>query len=234
MPAVSSVSSLSRGDDDYWLSVHEASAMLGVSLSTLRRWADAGKIPIHRTLGGHRRFSHQELQALVTGHSAPSKLPNASASSQTSWNGDQQQAIDQQEWHRKVSERPVAERMRGLGQRLLGLLIQHVHSRTQENRFLTEAETVGTTYGKEAFDASISLQDTVKAFLYFRRTCSQLTSPADGIAYPVDLVEAAKLQEQIDAFMDAVLLGALSGYESQQLLQSGEDTSVATGEDRRQ
>ncbi len=140
--------------------------------------------------------------------------------------------MDQQEWHRKVSERPVAERMRGLGQRLLGLLIQHVHSRTQENRFLTEAGTVGTTYGQEAFDASISLQETVRAFLYFRRTCSQLTSPADGIAYPVDLAEAAKLQEQIDAFMDAVLLGVLAGYESQRLLQGGEDS--ATGEDRRQ
>ena len=231
MPAVSSISSAARGDDDHWLSVHEASAMLGVSLSTLRRWADAGKIPIHRTLGGHRRFSHQELQVLVTGHSAPSTEP---ASAKTSSDGDQQQAIDQQEWHRKVSERPVAERMRSLGQRLLGLLIQHVHSRTQENRFLTEAETVGTTYGKEAFDASISLQDTVRAFLYFRRTCSQLTSPADGIAYPVDLAEAAKLQEQIDAFMDAVLLGALAGYESQRLLQAGEDTSVATAEGRRQ
>lgn len=202
--------------------------MLGVSLSTLRRWADAGKIPIHRTLGGHRRFSRQELQALVTGHSALSSAPT---SSQPPWYSDQQ-AMDQQEWHRKVSARPVAERMRGLGQRLLGLLIQHVHSRTQENRFLTEAETVGTTYGQEAFDASISLQETVRAFLYFRRTCSQLTSPADGIAYPVDLAEAAKLQEQIDAFMDAVLLGVLAGYESQRLLQGGEDS--ATGEDRRQ
>jgi excisionase family DNA binding protein len=204
--------------------------MLGVSLSTLRRWADAGKIPIHRTLGGHRRFSRHELQALVMGHSALSSLP---ASTQAPSNSDRQ-TMDQQEWHRKVSERPVAERMRGLGQRLLGLLIQHVHSRTHENRFLTEAGTVGTTYGKEAFDASISLQDTVRAFLYFRRTCSQLTSPADGIAYPVDLAEAAKLQEQIDAFMDAVLLGVLAGYESQRLLQAGEDTSVATGEGGRQ
>jgi excisionase family DNA binding protein len=230
MPAVSPISPLSRADDDHWLSVHEASAMLGVSLSTLRRWADAGKIPIHRTLGGHRRFSRHELQALVMGHSVLSTLP---ASTQAHSNSDRQ-TMDQQEWHRKVSERPVAERMRGLGQRLLGLLIQHVHSRTQESRFLTEAGTVGTTYGTEAFDASISLQDMVRAFLYFRRTCSQLTSPADGIAYPVDLAEAAKLQEQIDAFMDAVLLGALAGYESQRLLQAGEDTSVATGEGGRQ
>jgi excisionase family DNA binding protein len=229
MPAVSPISSLPRGDDQ-WLSVHEASALLGVSLSTLRRWADAGKIPIHRTLGGHRRFSRQELHALTTGHSALSSVPGSAQARRTS----DQQAMDQQEWHRKVSERPAAERMRGLGQRLLGLLIQHVHSRTQENRFLTEAETVGTTYGKEAFDASISLQDTVRAFLYFRRTCSQLTSPADGIAYPVDLVEAAKLQEQIDAFMDAVLLGALAGYECQRLLTNAEDSPVATGEDGRQ
>jgi hypothetical protein len=44
------------------------------------------------------------------------------------------------------------------------------------------------------------------------------------MVHPVDLAEAVKLQEQIDTFMDAVLLEVLAGYESQRLLQA--DTGV--------
>ena len=216
-------------DQDSWLRVNEASELLGVSLSTLRRWADAGKVPIHRTVGGHRRFKRQDLQVLVAAQSAP---PTAPGGAHEAWTGDQVEMM-QQEWHRKVSARPAAERMRGLGQRLLGLLIQHVHSRTQESRFLVEAGAVGTMYGREAWNASISLQETVRAFLFFRRTCSQLTYPAAGAVYPVDVAEAVKLQEQIDTFMDAVLLEVLAGYESQRLFQGDVSASVASCEDVR-
>jgi hypothetical protein len=142
--------------------------------------------------------------------------------------------MNQQDWHRKVSDVAVADRMRGLGQRLLGLLIQHVHSRTQESRFLGEAGAVGTIYGKEARSASISLHDTVKAFLYFSHACTHLTSPASGIIYPADLAEAAKLQDQIDAFMDTVLLGVLSGYESQCEPGNSAVTLVAGRQDQQQ
>jgi excisionase family DNA binding protein len=215
-------------DQDSWLRVNEASELLGVSLSTLRRWADAGKIPIHRTVGGHRRFKRQELRDLVAAQSA---LPAAPLSTHETSPGDQAEMM-QQEWHRKLRARPAAERMRGLGQRLLGLLIQHVHSRAEESRFLVEAGAVGTMYGREASIASISLQETVRAFLFFRRTCSQLTYPAAGMVHPVDVAEAVKLQEQINTFMDAVLLEVLAGYESQRLFQ-GDASAVVASEDVR-
>ena len=47
--------------DNEWLSLAEASALLGVAAATLRRWGDAGKVPMKRTLGGHRRFSRTGL-----------------------------------------------------------------------------------------------------------------------------------------------------------------------------
>ena len=37
-----------------WLRLSEAAA-LGVSLSTLRRWSDTGKLVCYRSPGGHRR-----------------------------------------------------------------------------------------------------------------------------------------------------------------------------------
>ena len=42
----------------------EAAEALGVSTSTLRRWADTGRIQVVRTSGGHRRFPASELRRL--------------------------------------------------------------------------------------------------------------------------------------------------------------------------
>ena len=103
--------------------------------------------------------------------------------------------------------------MRELGQRLLGLLLQHVHTRLNDDHYLAEAKSVGMIYGREAAQAHISLSDTVKAFVYFRRACARLTAPASAERTETtettraDLLEAVSLHERIDGFMDAVLLG---------------------------
>lgn len=46
-----------------WLSVRQASRYLGVSEPTLRKWTDDGLIPAFRTLGGHRRYLLDSLEA---------------------------------------------------------------------------------------------------------------------------------------------------------------------------
>jgi excisionase family DNA binding protein len=42
----------------------EAAQLLGVSSSTLRRWADEGRVATLRSSGGHRRFTVAELQRM--------------------------------------------------------------------------------------------------------------------------------------------------------------------------
>jgi excisionase family DNA binding protein len=48
-----------------WLSIHEASALVGVSDATLRRWAEAGDVEAFVTPGGHRRFTRHALMKLL-------------------------------------------------------------------------------------------------------------------------------------------------------------------------
>src|SRR5690554_3686476 len=48
-----------------WLTLTQAAELLGVHPSTLRRWANAGKVPVHLTPGGHRRFRRKELAPVV-------------------------------------------------------------------------------------------------------------------------------------------------------------------------
>jgi len=66
--SVMSDSSDSVGNE--WLTMAQAADRLGVSPPTLRRWADQGRIPVRRTLGGHRRVPISELPRI-----APLEVP---------------------------------------------------------------------------------------------------------------------------------------------------------------
>jgi excisionase family DNA binding protein len=199
---------------DDWLTLQDASEMLGVATSTLRRWGDAGRVLMKRTLGGHRRFARDEIARLAGRPAAHAELIPAPPShpSPHPWGIDSHE-MARQEWHARLAGRPGADRMRGLGQRLLGLLIQYINRREDDSRFLKEARAVGSSYGSEAHQTQASMHDTVEAFLFFRSSFSELAMPLPGIAQPTDLAEAAALQARLNRFMDAILLGVIAGYE---------------------
>ncbi|HUE75856.1 MAG TPA: helix-turn-helix domain-containing protein [Chloroflexota bacterium] len=197
-----------------WISIHDASRVLGVTTSTLRRWGDAGRLPMRRTLGGHRRFQHDAVVELVeaspvTGARTlvPARVTAAPRSSIDS------RKLARQEWYAHLAARPAAERMRGLGQRLLGLLIQYINYRDGDERYLSEARAVGATYGREARDAEFAMSELIQAYLFFRGSFSQLARPLPGITLPTDLGAMAELHARLDQFLDAILLGLVSGYE---------------------
>ena len=54
------------------LTASEAAALIGVSVATVRGWADDGRLPAYRTEGGHRRFELDELRAWLTRRGAAS------------------------------------------------------------------------------------------------------------------------------------------------------------------
>jgi excisionase family DNA binding protein len=55
----------SRGNGRGYLRAAEAAALLHVSPKTISRWAREGKLGHVVTLGGHRRFSRSEIEALA-------------------------------------------------------------------------------------------------------------------------------------------------------------------------
>ena len=54
-----------RGNGRGYLRAAEAAALLHVSPKTISRWAREGKLGHVVTLGGHRRFSRSEIEALA-------------------------------------------------------------------------------------------------------------------------------------------------------------------------
>ena len=54
-----------KADGEAWLRLSEAADLLGVSLNTLRRWSDSGKLLCYRSPGGHRRYRRADAEALL-------------------------------------------------------------------------------------------------------------------------------------------------------------------------
>jgi excisionase family DNA binding protein len=189
---------------DTWLSLHEASAHLGVSPSTLRRWADAGRIPSRRTAGGHRRFDPAAVQALARQSAAPPSPALAPLAAP---------GPEAQPWHAHLTHGPGATHMRELGQRLLGLLIQYLTWHGDDRRFLADGRAVGADYGAAARSVGVPMSETVQAFLYFRGTFWRMALQIPPVTQATDVPEMARIGERIEHFMDAVLLSTIIGYE---------------------
>ena len=61
------MSSTARPGSRLGLTASQAARHLGVSISTVRRWSDAGHLQGYRTPGGQRRFSVEQLDEFVRG-----------------------------------------------------------------------------------------------------------------------------------------------------------------------
>jgi excisionase family DNA binding protein len=194
-----------------WLTLHEVSAQLGVAPSTVRRWADAGRIPARRTEGGHRRFDPAAVRALRA-TLTPAEAPHAGPPSIGQLTVSTKR-LGQQPWHAHFAAASVGEEMRGLGQRLLGLLIQYLVWQGDNSRFLHDGRQMGARYGQIARDAGISMRDTVQAFLYFRGTFWRTALQMPAVTQASDVAEVMRIAERIDHFMNEVLLSTISAYE---------------------
>ena len=51
--------------DDDLLTAGQAARQLQVSIDTVRRWGEAGKIPMLRTPTGNRRFRRSDVEAVL-------------------------------------------------------------------------------------------------------------------------------------------------------------------------
>ena len=124
-----------------------------------------------------------------------------------------QQRPAQQSWHAHFTDAAVAEQMRELGQRLLGLLIQYLVWQGDNSRFLDDGRQVGASYGQVARDGGIAMRDTLQAFLYFRQTFWRTALQMPAVTEASDVAEVMRIAERIDRFMNEVLLSTISAYE---------------------
>jgi excisionase family DNA binding protein len=200
-----------------WLSLQEASRMLGVHPSTLRQWADSGKIPTVRTPGGHRRFAESDVRGLLEPkplQPAGVQLLVQSALGRTHLEVSGGK-LSEQDWYLRFNETNKAEH-RELGRKLLSMVMQYLTQPSDRQAILEEARSLGRSYGKRALVNKLSLTEAVRAFLYFHDLLADSViqmSETVGQKVTIDLIST---YQQINVFIDEVMLAMLGVYEKSQ------------------
>jgi len=169
-------------DGRAWVGLEEASRSLGVSASTLRRWADAGIVRAFVTPGGHRRFDADSIKTLLPGHSGRATMEQL---------GETPERISRA--YRRASKRSALPWVGGLddGQRtafrehgnaLAVELLAALDAPTETDRtaHLAAASQTAAQYGVAAAVRGIAYNAMVQTFLQFRRP------------FLVDLAEVAR------------------------------------------
>jgi excisionase family DNA binding protein len=59
-----------------FLSTADIARLMSIDVSTVKRWADSGKLQCYKTVGGHRRFRSDQAQALIGQTATDSDIAN--------------------------------------------------------------------------------------------------------------------------------------------------------------
>lgn len=207
---------MEKRDQPVYMSLSEASRELGVHATTLRRWADAGAVPVYVTPGGHRRFAAADIEALRL-----RKSLGGQALAHT-W---VRRAIDQARTElQRVEQSPTwlshlsdEERVswRRVSMQLMGVVLRYVSLQDEEDGedLLKEARSIGEYYAIQALQAHLPLTTALEVALFFRDSLVEaaMDMPSQANLHPE---ASARLLRRISRVLNVVQLAVVAGYES--------------------
>ncbi len=200
--------------DVKWLSLQEASEILGVHPSTLRQWAEAGKIPTVRTPGKHRRFAESDVRALLEPEPLPPSgvqllVQSALGRTRLEIGGGK---LNEQSWYQRLDEADKVEH-RELGRKLLSLVIQYLTQPSDRPAILEDARSLGRSYGERSLVSKLTLTEAVRAFLFFQDFLMDgVVQMSETMKQRVN-INLVSTHQQINTFINEVLVAMLDVYE---------------------
>ncbi len=206
-------------EHEIWLDLSEAARYLGVHFTTLRRWADAGEVPYIRTPGGRRRFSlaalAQFVKAMTQASSAGLTLvPPAGQPLQDRAIDHTRQSVRNlpagESWLGRMSDEQ-RQRLKGTGHRLMALLLQYNGRSEGGEAFLEEGGRLMCEYSQVCSRVGLSLEETVRVFLFFRRSILDSFHETGFLEGKEDF-EGLRLYHRTTDFLDALLLHLISSF----------------------
>ena len=201
--------------DRQWLTLGLARALLGINEATLRQWADNGLVRVFRTPGGHRRFSTEDIYALIE---------DGSRSAEPSVGVGTGAAVLPRIRRRVRASRPSApawmakfdgpshERMRGLGRQFLERCIEFMDGSGKEET-LAAATALGEAYGRESRDCGLSSTEALEAFIFFRNATVEAIKPA-LLRRGASADDVCAALEQLSRLTDEVLVSLMACYQA--------------------
>lgn len=203
--------------DERWLTINEACTMLGVDQTTLRRWSDAGRIPVFRTVGGHRRYAESDVRAMIDhgrqGARRGASMP-AAAHLPAPYQAEYLQGARDRQWF-AAFEQASLDQLRGLGRDLVDLAMRYAREAPgspDRAGLISEGQRIGVVYGQQSHAAGLTLAETVEAFLYFRfPVVFAAGNMVDNVSMPSEQV--TRVFADVSQFMDRVLLATVRARE---------------------
>ena len=199
-----------------WLSLSEASSLLGVHFTTLRRWADTGSVPCFRTPGGHRRFHKADLVAWMGEGRTTALVPQSESIVRSAVGHTRREMAEQditgEPWHAAFAGTEARREMAEMGRSLFGLAIRYVTRTQGRERVLHQGKRIGRYYGQQCAERSVPLVETVRAFIFFRRSLLQAVGPRQAGMGQFD-AEDARIQKSLNDYLDEVMCACLESYE---------------------
>jgi excisionase family DNA binding protein len=200
---------------DDWLTIREASALVGVSVATLRRWCDAGLVRVFTTPGGHRRFDRSAVLDLM-----PSRGPAESVAD------GGETAIRMVRAYRRAYRRGpelspalalMAERdrneLRAHGRRIVTALVDALDDGSAgDSTHFARARAAAAACGSMAGAAGVPLQETMTLFVRFRAPFLHELG-AVCRRRGLDASATATMLERASDALDRLLPAVISGYE---------------------
>ena len=197
------------------ISISEASQMLGVNEATLRQWTDEGKLDAFVTPGGHRRYSRSDLKKFTRSCHKTIGIKDLVI-----------EIEDTTARHREIARsfldnstqiaRPDEEhqkKLAGLGRRLLTLTASYISEPARREETLTEAEDVGSSFGRLLAELGLPLTSAVSAFLRHRDPILQAASQlmAKREAQGSRIMDAIPLTNH---FIDETLISMIASHQA--------------------
>lgn len=204
--------------DERWLTINEACSRLGVDQTTLRRWSDAGRIPVFRTVGGHRRYAESDVRALIDQSRQGGRRPLLPATSAhqppSPYQMEYLQGARDRQWFAAFDPERL-DQLRGLGRDLVNLALHYARAEPGDpgrTSLVSDGQRIGVVYGQQSYEAGLTLAETVEAFLYFR---FPVVFAAGNLIDQTDLPpeRVTRVFADISQFMDRVLLATVRARE---------------------
>jgi excisionase family DNA binding protein len=198
------------------MSIREASALIGVSVATLRRWCDAGHVPVFTTPGGHRRFSRDAVLSLLPVGWETRPMAAEGTTAMTIVSGYRR--VNRRMWELPQPLATIApsERadLRRHGRDIVSALVDALDAplldeATQHARACVAAAACGRIAG----ETGMTLPQTLAVFMRFR---APFLHGLSALCYRrgLDGPAATALLERASNMMDRLLPSVVTGFES--------------------
>ncbi len=190
-----------------WLPLRQAAALLGVDETTLRHWADLGKVQTFRTPGGHRRFLEGDIRALM----APAARERGDVAAELRRHtlhlvsGLPARRLRAAPWFSGLDE-AFRVKAREHGRQVIDLLVQSVGGTADRKEVAGQIRELGHKYGSELRRAGLTLSQATEAFCFFR----DLVMARVVQVVPGDEVQVLR---EVGRMLDQILLAIVRAYE---------------------